>query len=678
LSTESTEIAGRDLVLWVGAEAGAQFSALAEVCEVETAPNLEAARAVLRLRRPGAVLAAVEECGLELLRELAGEPQTRDLAVILLGGPESEGRCLDGLAAGAADYLLQPFSPRVLAGRVRACLRTAAGRRGAAERERELRAETQMAADALDRSRRAEEALRQSEERFRLATEAVSGMIYDWSVGADRVKRSHGLFGLVGYLPGEVESRIGWWRALIHPDDVARIEGEVSGAIEGGGDSFSVEYRVRHRDGQYVHVWDKGLIVRDEKGRPVRVVGSTIDITERKEAQEELERAHTEAQAANEAKDQFLATLSHELRTPLTPVLAVVSRLEEDPRFAELTGELRMIRRNVELEARLIDDLLDLTRISRGKLELYRRTTDARQVVQHALATVEQELMEKKLRLEVWLAAASHRVSADAPRLTQVFWNLLSNAVKFTPPGGTVAVRSRLDPAARELVIEVSDTGMGIEPEVMPRIFEAFEQTDRRITRQFGGLGLGLAVSRAIVDLHGGRLTAASDGRDQGSTFSVRLPFGGLQEDLDATETRFSHSCREPAAPGPKIQRPLRILLVEDHTDTAEAMADLLRLSEHQVTIASSVGEALAAAEDAGNGGGFDLVLSDLGLPDGSGQELMRELARRHGLKGIALSGYGMEDDVQRSREAGFAHHLTKPVDRQALETTIRQVLSGA
>ena len=672
MSTESSEIASRDRVLWVGAEVEA--SALAEVCEVEVAPDLAAARAALRQRGFAAVLVPVEEDGLELLRELAGEPQTGEIAVILLGGPQSEDRCLDGLAAGATDYLLQPFSPRALAGRVRLCLRAAAERRSAAERERELLAETQMAADALDRSRRAEEALRQSEERFRLATEAVSGMIWDWSVGAGRVKRSHGLFGLVGYLPGEVESRIGWWRDLVHPEDVAGVQGEVSGAIEGDSDSFSVEYRVRHRDGHYIHVWDKGLIVRDTQGRPVRVVGSTIDISERKRAQEELERAHDEAQAANEAKDQFLATLSHELRTPLTPVLAVLSRLEEDPRFRGLKGELRMIRRNVELEARLIDDLLDLTRIARGKLELRRRTTDAGQVVQHALATAERELMEKELRLEVWLAAESHRVSADAPRLTQVFWNLLSNAVKFTPPGGTVAVRSRIEAAARELVIEVSDTGIGIEPEVLPRIFDAFEQTDRRITRTFGGLGLGLAVSRAIIDLHGGRLTAASDGRDQGSTFSVRLPLGGFQEDLEETGTWFSRSQVERAAPGPEIT-PLRILLVEDHADTAEAMADLLRLSEHQVTIAGSVGEALAAAD--GNGGGFDVVLSDLGLPDGSGQELMRELARRHGLKGIALSGYGMEEDIQRSREAGFAYHLTKPVDRQALEATIRQVLSG-
>ena len=674
MSTDSQEAAGRDRILCVGAEAGAWAGILRETCDIEMVPDLRSARTAWRSRVPGAVLARADADGLELLRELTGDPQSREIPVVLLGGAESEERCLEGLAAGAADYLIEPFSPRALAARVQACLRAAALRREAAGRERNLLAEARQ-------MQRAEEALRQSEERFRLATEAVSGMIWDWSVGADRVERSHGLFDLVGYLPGEVESRLGWWQRQIHPEDVDRVRGEILSAVDGDSTSFSVEYRVRHRDGRYVHVWDKGLIVRGAAGRTLRVVGSTIDISDRKRAQEELEAAHREAQAANEAKDQFLATLSHELRTPLTPILAVISRLEEDPRCAGQVDELAMIRRNAELEARLIDDLLDLTRISRGKLELHLRKTDARQVVEHALATTERELAEKRLRLDARLAAESHLVAADAARLTQVFWNLLSNAVKFTPPGGTVCVRSRLEPGrsgARELVVEIADTGIGIEPEVLPRIFDAFEQTGRRITRQFGGLGLGLAVSRAIVDLHGGSLTAASAGRDHGSTFAVRLPLGGILEEMDETGIRFSRS-RQEGKPAPIPARSLRILLVEDHADTAEAMADLLRLSGHRVVIAGSVGEALAAAEAAGNGGGgFDLVVSDLGLPDGSGQDLMRQLARRHGLKGIALSGYGMEDDVQRSLEAGFSHHLTKPVDRQALETTIRQVVGGA
>jgi PAS domain S-box-containing protein len=525
-----------------------------------------------------------------------------------------------------------------------------------------------VAADVTE-MKRAEEALRESEERFRLATEAVNGMIFDWSLATGAVQRSQGLLPLLGYWPDEVAGQLDWWKGRIHPEDVERVNREIWGAIERGSASFSAEYRVLHRDGHWVHVWDKGLVVHDAEGKPVRVVGSTIDVSERQRVQEALARAHREAQAANEAKDRFLATLSHELRTPLTPVLAVLSRLETDRGLLGHADGLATIRRNVELEARLIDDLLDLTRIASGKLELHRREVDAREVVEHALSTVRGELEARELRLDVALAAEDHRLWADPPRLTQVLWNLLSNAAKFTPAGGTVTVRSCIDDRSRELVIEVRDTGIGIETEALPRIFDAFEQAGRRITRKFGGLGLGLAVSRAIVDLHGGRLVAVSEGRGRGAAFTVHLPLGSIQEELEETGVWLSR----PSAVSVKPDRALRILLVEDHEDTARAMADLLDLMGHEVTVAGSVAAALAAAE-AVHRQGIDLVVSDLGLPDGSGQDLMRELIRLYGWKGIALSGYGMEEDIRRSREAGFARHLTKPVDLDTLRAAIRQV----
>ena len=409
-----------------------------------------------------------------------------------------------------------------------------------------------------------------------------------------------------------------------------------------------------------------------EENRRLRVANQELQTVaeELRRAERELQAAKEAAEAANEAKDQFLATLSHELRTPLTPVLAVVANLEEDQRVSpEVQGDLAMIRRNVELEARLIDDLLDLTRIARGKLVIHRRSTDVRKVIEHALDTASPELTAKELQLTSRLDPADHHVWADAPRLTQVLWNLLSNAIKFTPPGGTIDVRSRIETIGgneRELVVEVADTGMGIEPEVLPRIFGAFEQAGRRITRQFGGLGLGLAVSRAIVELHGGRLIAASDGKDRGATFRIRLPVSSVQIDLDETGV-FARA--RPVRP-PAAERPLRILLVEDHPDTAAAMGEVLGLMGHQVTTAGSVAAALEAAAR----GEHDLLVSDLGLPDGSGQDLMRELARRYCLKGIALSGYGMEEDVRKSREAGFSSHLTKPVTPQMLRDAIEAV----
>ena len=392
------------------------------------------------------------------------------------------------------------------------------------------------------------------------------------------------------------------------------------------------------------------------------------DLTEQKRS-ERLERAWFTAEATNQAKDRFLATLSHELRTPLTPVLAVISSLEGDDRLpTHFRREIAMVRRNVELEARLIDDLLDLTRVSSGKIQLDRKDVDLHQVVEHAIQTsCAGELATGRRRVEIDLAAEGHHLWGDSPRLTQVFWNLLNNAVKFTPEGGTITVRTR-DESPAWVAIEISDTGMGIDPEVLPRIFDAFEQGEPDVTRRYGGLGLGLAISKAIVELHGGFISVRSDGRDRGTTFSVRLP----------AEPPPFESVAAPArqvAETPPAR--LRVLLVEDHSDTAAALADLMRLHGHEVRIAGSVAQALSAAATAGKGG-IDLVISDLGLPDGNGQDLMRLLAQRFGLRGIALSGYGMEDDVRRSREAGFERHLTKPVNLEALETAIQQVAAGS
>ncbi len=383
----------------------------------------------------------------------------------------------------------------------------------------------------------------------------------------------------------------------------------------------------------------------------------------RERAIQDRKRVEEELKAANEAKDRFLATLSHELRTPLTPVLALVSSLERDERVPDwLRSQLNLMRRNVELEARLIDDLLDLTRVTSGKLELRREAVDVGDVLAHALRASGPEIAARGLRLvEAGLHPRDLLAWADAPRLTQVFWNLLNNAAKFTPAPGSITVRSRS--TGPEILIEVQDTGMGIDAEVLPRIFGAFEQAGRGITRRYGGLGLGLAVSRAIVRLHGGDLTASSPGAGCGATFTIRLPAGLPEGNLDETLPGFVR----PSIPS---HRSLRLLLVEDHPDTAEAMADLLRDLGHQVAVASSVATAREVAEE---NGGFDLVISDLGLPDGSGLDLMRELSDRHGLRGIALSGYGMDEDIRRSRDAGFIAHLTKPVSLQTLQDTILQ-----
>ena len=388
------------------------------------------------------------------------------------------------------------------------------------------------------------------------------------------------------------------------------------------------------------------------------------------------QKARTNAERANKTKDNFLAALSHELRTPLTPVLAILSSINEGNTLPpNVATDLETVRRNVELETRLIDDLLDLTRITRGKLALQRAPIAVGQLVENALGTCRQDLHAKHLTLVRDIIEPEQVVSVDSARLTQVLWNLLKNAVKFTPENGSVTVRTRFVPDERggKVIIAVEDTGIGLESDQLVKIFDAFEQGDRKITQQFGGLGLGLAISKAIVDAHGGTITALSEGLGRGSSFAVSLP-SQAPEQAPSPSQVGAPLAPTGATTRASNSRPLRILLVEDHGDTSAVLVRLLNRSGHHVTHASSVASALEKAKAEINGLGLDLVVSDLGLPDGSGIELMRKLSSAYGLRGIALSGFGMESDRAESAAAGFARHLTKPVDVAVLKKTITEV----
>jgi len=367
-------------------------------------------------------------------------------------------------------------------------------------------------------------------------------------------------------------------------------------------------------------------------------------------------------QAAITVKDQFLAALSHELRTPLSPVLATASMLRDDPRFdADTREHLDVICRNVELEVRLIDDLLDMTRIERGKVELDKKPVELGTVIGQAVDVCTADIEARKLEFGVDAPDGPYWVEADAARLQQVFWNLLKNAIKFTPVGGCVGVRCRKD-GDGQVMVQVSDSGGGIEGEALGRIFNAFEQAERSITRQFGGLGLGLTISKGLVEMHGGSIHAHSEGKGKGASFTVRLPL--LPAEAVVGLAPMTPEASLPAAP----TRPLRILLVEDHGDTARIMRRLLEADGHGVRTAADVAMALQLVAEHP----FDLLVSDLGLPDGSGIDLMLAI-RAKGLTfpGIALSGYGQERDIQQSRKAGFVAHLTKPVSLRRLEDAI-------
>ncbi|PYJ06235.1 MAG: hybrid sensor histidine kinase/response regulator [Verrucomicrobia bacterium] len=373
----------------------------------------------------------------------------------------------------------------------------------------------------------------------------------------------------------------------------------------------------------------------------------------------ELQKTNLELEEkarSNLAKDQFLAMLSHELRTPLTPVLASALALESEPELPkDIHESLQMIRRNVELEARLIDDLLDLTRIDQGKVQLNFEVVDAHTLLQNALDICQAEIDRKNLARVLNLGAQKVHMRADSARLQQIFWNLINNAVKFTPRNGQIIITTSND-SKGQLRVEIADTGLGIEAEALPKIFDAFEQGGRT---QLGGLGLGLAISKTLVEAHKGTITAQSAGRNKGATFMLVFPT------CEKTEAQIA-----PAAlPRLPERQPMRILLVEDHEDTNRSLTNLLRRRGYHVRSALSFQSAvnLSAKEQ------FDVLISDLALPDGNGIDLMQKLHSTQPLLGIALTGFGMEDDIRKSYEAGFKHHLVKPIDLNKLDSLIQE-----
>ena len=395
----------------------------------------------------------------------------------------------------------------------------------------------------------------------------------------------------------------------------------------------------------------------------VTAMALAAGMAERRRAEAAIEQQRATVEAANRTKDNFLAMLSHELRTPLTPVLAALDALKtESPPPAELKATLAMMRRNIELESQLIDDLLDLTRITKDKLQLQFESVDAHQAISNVVEICASEVSAKKLQVQLDLRASHFHVMADPAKFQQIIWNLFKNAIKFTGGNGAITISSANN-LPNILTIGVSDTGIGIEPEIMERIFNPFEQGERSFQRRFGGLGLGLTISKSLAQAHGASLIAKSEGRDRGATFLLTMKTVGLEE--------------APARPAAVSARTspsrLRILLVDDHPDTCAALGKLLTLRGHHVAAAHN----MRAAKEAAENNQYDLLISDVGLPDGNGMELLRHLRSKFAIPGIAISGFGMDADIGKSLEAGFSAHLVKPVKLEKLEAAIARVMSN-
>ncbi len=517
-----------------------------------------------------------------------------------------------------------------------------------------------------------QEELRQRDERFRQIADSLPQIV--WGARSDGTLDYYNLRWYQYIGATEAEPERARWDLHLHPDDLVET-GRLWQAALKRGHTYQTEFRVRNAEGEYHWFLTRALPIRDSAGTIVRWFGTCTDIDGRKKLHEEnvrlMEReraARLASESAGRMKDDFLATLSHELRTPLNPVLLIATEGAGNEALPDaVRADFAAIAKNVALEARLIDDLLDMTRITRGKLALSVGPADVHTILDDALANVENDLESKGITVTTDYTAPVSLVVADSVRLQQVFWNILRNAAKFTPTGGSITVTTALTADRQRIETVITDSGMGMNEQEVSRLFNAFVQGDHAGSsgsHRFGGLGLGLAISRMLVELHSGRIAGRSAGPGSGSTFTVELPVAERP-----ARTGSPANPPAPAKPGTAKLDGLRrrILFVEDHAPTRTALKNLLIRRHFEVIEAASVTEALAVAADFS----FDLLMSDIGLPDGDGYELLARLPKTHKFRAIALTGYGMQEDIDRSREAGFFSHLTKPIDIQDLDAVL-------
>ncbi len=490
---------------------------------------------------------------------------------------------------------------------------------------------------------------------------------------------------MLGYAPVEWTSTPNFWLTIVHPDDKERA-GREALAIFNGGVGGRQEFRWVARDGRVVWVEGHSSVILDEQGRPVGMRGVTLDITGRKQLEQEraalLQRerhARADAVAANRLKDDFLATLSHELRTPLNAILGYSRMLRSGVVDRERQARaLEIVERNASALSRMVADVLDVARIVAGKVQLNAQLIDLPMVVEEAIATIRPAAEAKGVRLQTVMDAEAGPVLGDGDRLQQVIWNLLSNAVRFTSRDGLVQVRlQRID---SNLEIVVNDTGAGIAPEFLPHVFERFRQADSRLSREYGGLGLGLAISRELVELHGGTIRAESEGLGKGATFVVMLP-----RSIPSSETRFDR-LNERRGAEPREQAPLdvdltglQILVVDDDPDALTLMREILEAAGATVISADSGRAALSALDECTP----HAIVSDLGMPGMDGFELLAQLRQspsesRRNIPAAALTAYARSEDRARSLKSGFRIHLSKPIDPGELVAAVAALASRA
>lgn len=521
------------------------------------------------------------------------------------------------------------------------------------------------------------ELVRQSEQRYRYLAEAIPQLV--WTSDA-KGECDYFNQNWCEYTGLTLEQSLGsGWVAALHPDDVSKAVHVWHNAVNHG-TVYENEYRFkRAADASYRWQLARGLPLKDEQGDVVKWFGTCTDIHEQKEILEQRaqlleseQAARAEAETANRVKDEFLAVLSHELRTPLNSILGW-SRLLQSRQLEQtkISQALATIERNARLQVQLIEDLLDISRILRGKLVLNVTKIDLKAVVLAAIETMHLAAETKSIQIIPALEANLGQVMGDSARLQQVVWNLLSNAVKFTPRDGKVEVR--LESVNNYAHIVVSDTGKGINPEFLPYVFDYFRQADSSSTRKFGGLGLGLAIVRKIVEIHGGIVTAASLGEDQGATFTVKLP---LVPDDSSYVSDEEHSISSLNSKYSSLAG-VKILVIDDDADSRDFLAYILEQESAEVRVATSALEGLDILAQSP----LDILISDISMPDVDGYMMLRQLRtgtteQNREIPAIALTAFARQYDQEQALAAGFQIHLPKPINAEELIAAIGKLLS--
>lgn len=587
-----------------------------------------------------------------------------DLPFIIVSGSIGDEVAVAAMKAGAHDYLMKGNLSRLVP---------------AVDRE------LQEAASRRDRQQIQSE-LRDSEDRWQLALSGSNDGIWDWNIKTNEVFFSPRWKEMLGYAEDEIVNHFDTWSKLVHPDDLGMVTLALQDHLAGKTEFYRTECRMQCKDECYKWILSRGQALWDEAGNPTRMVGSHTDITPTKQMEAALRQQAENLAQVNRLKDEFLAVVSHELRTPLNAILGWSNLLQNRKIDKDTTVRaLETIERSAKLQKQLVEDLLDVSRIIQGKIDLRVSPVNLIPIIESAVATVRIAAEAKAIQLKLRLDPVG-LVNGDANRLQQVFWNLLANAIKFTPASGLVEVQLSMvsgnmvdgkgnvgesSPPSTYAQVQVIDTGIGIKAEFLPYVFDRFRQENSSITRIYGGLGLGLALVRHLVELHGGTVNVDSPGEGKGTTFTVKipqLPESSKAEDLSTSKEITPHLSLNG----------LQILVVDDDADSREFLDFALTSYGAEVLAAACASEAIAAFKQFNP----DVLVSDLGMPGEDGYTLIRmvrmlESKQGRNIPAIALTGYARDSDRDKALAAGFGLHMSKPIDTEELVAAIAKLSSG-